>query len=708
MQISLKWIEELLNLQKVNLDYLIEKLTLGGFEVEEIIEIELDNQKLLTLDLSATANRSDSLSIKGISREISTLLNKPYKKSKYLNNTRIWEEQFLNLICSSQLKKNYLSFLAISVENLNNSNSPKWLQQKLIQSGLQPMNNFLDFQNYILLETGYPFEVYDLDKIFLKLKEKSFSLSLLTSNKNQNFLSCNNLIYNLNKSILTINANELTLSVAGTISHKDFSCSDKTNSLLIEASIFDSKFIRQQSRSLGLRTDRSARYEKSIKSNGLISAFYKLIRLLKIQNPNLICKLHTKGQILEEKFKTINLYYSTINEILGPIKGSNNSQLKYINLLLISKYLGQLQFHYIFDSNQLCWQIKIPNHRSDDITRPIDLIEEIGRLHGFNKFLTQLPLIKSIGTEDESYKTRKKFTMCLLNNGFNELIHYSLINNNIILNKPVQLLNPLLSDCSILRSSLLPSIIKTVQENLKQGNSYMDGFEYGHIFSSDNGIVKTFNEQECISGIFGPNKTKSYWSDIPSPLSWFEAKGKMEQIFKQFNCPTDWKFYSGNSYKNILHPYRTAEINSNKKERLGVFGQINPILAKQWGISTDLYLFEFNFDLIKKNFKANKLRLYSQYPLYPKIVKDLSFIVNSDIKFNDIQKSLLLNGTKFLTKVILLDEYRGLSVPEDKTSLCLQLIFQSEKKTLETKEVEQIIAKLNESLIYSFNAKIRL
>lgn len=708
MQISLKWIEELLNLQKVNLDYLIEKLTLGGFEVEEIVEIELNNQKLLVLDLSSTANRSDSLSIKGISKEIATLLNKPYKNSGYLNKTIVWEEQFSDLICRSQLKKNYSSFLAISVENLNNFNSPKWLQQKLVQSGLEPINSFLDFQNYILLETGYPFEAYDLNKIFSKLKKKSFSLSLLKSNKNQKFLASNNSIYNLNKSILTITANEFPLSLAGIITHKDFGYSDETSSLLIEASIFDSKSIRQQSRLLGLRTDRSARYEKSIKSNGLISAFYKLIRLLKVQNPNLICKLHTKGQILEEESKIINLYYSTVNEILGPIKGSNNSQLKYINLLLISKYLYQLKFDYHFKSSQLCWQIKIPNHRSSDITRPIDLIEEIGRLHSFNKFLTQLPLIKTIGTEDESYKLRKKFTMSLLNNGFNELIHYSLTNDNIVRNKPVKLVNPLLNDCSILRSSLLPNIIKTVEENLKQSNSYIDGFEYGHIFSTDNSEIKGFNEQEYVSGIFGPNKTKSYWSDIPNSLSWFEAKGKIEQIFKQLNCPTYWKFYSGNIYKNILHPYRTAEINSVKDEILGVFGQINPILAKKWNISTDLYLFEFNFDLIKTNFKENKLKLYSEYSSYPKIVKDLSFIVNYDIKFIDIQKSLLINGTKFLTKVVLLDEYRALSIPENKTSLCLQLIFQSEKGTLQTKEVEQIIEKLNELLVNNFDAKIRI
>lgn len=704
MQISLKWVDELLNLQKVNLEYLIEKLTLGGFEVEEIIEIELNNQKLVTLDISATANRSDSLSIKGISKEISTLLNKPYKNSKYLNKTGNWNKQFNDLIYKVPLKNNYLSFLAVTVEGLNNFNSPKWLKEKLIQCGLEPLNNFLDFQNYILLETGYPLEVYDFNKIISKLKTENFNLQLIKANKNENFLSSNNISYLLNDSILTLKANELTLGIAGISPHKEFCYSEESTALLIEASIFDSKIIRQQCRSLGLRTDRSARYEKSIKSNDLINSLYQLINLIKVQNPNLICKVHSKGYILEEESNLINLEYSKINEILGPLKTSTNTELKYINPILISRYLRQLKFDYNFEPVGLSWQVKIPDLRNDDIIRSIDLIEEIGRLHGFNKFLTTLPLVKSVGIEDESYKTRKKLAMSLLNSGFNELIHYSLTNDNIILTNPVELINPLLTDCSSLRSSLLPSLLKSIKENLKQGNGYIDGFEYGHIFCNNN---NKFKEQEYISGIFGGTRRKISWSDNSNSLNWFEAKGRVDKILKQFNCFTYWNSYSDKFYENILHPYRTAEISFICGQKVGIFGQINPILAKKLNISLDLYLFEFNFDLIKDSFEVNKLALYSEYSLYPKIVKDLSFIVNYNVTFKQIQKMILANGTRFLKNVVLLDEYQGLGIPENETSLCLQLTFQSNEKTLQTTDVEEIIKTLNKLLISNFNCKIR-
>jgi len=706
MQISLQWVNELINIKTVNLEYLIDKLTLGGFEVEEIIEVEIDNKKTITLDISATANRSDSLSIKGISKEIATLLNKPYRTSKYLTNN--WNANRLNQNSSfrSNDLTNYSTFLAVTVENLNNVTSPTWLKHKLISSGITPSNNLLDFQNYILLESGYPFEFYDLDKIRSKVDNSMFKLTLTKNTKNNQFLASNNINYNLDDSVLTLEANNFPLSIVGIIPHKDFCYTDQTKSLLIEGSIFNSTKIRQQSRFLGLRTDRSARYEKSLKDDFLVEAFYRLISLLKISNSNIICRFHTISESNQETLQTINLNYNTVNEILGPVKGYSQLNAKYITPTTISTYLTRLNFNYTYDSSNLIWKVEIPTSRSDDITRQIDLIEEIGRLHGFNKFLTRLPQIKTIGVEDYSYQTRKKITTCLLDAGFNELIHYSLVNKTTFLNNDIELFNPLLTDCSSLRSSLLPNIIKTVNENLKQGNFYVEGFEYGHVFSGN--ILNDFEEKEYIGGVFGGIKTKLTWSDTSQPISWFEGKGKIEQLFKQLNLVVYWKTYSNKSYHQILHPYRTAELSLSDESYLGVFGQIHPILARKLNLSLDLYLFEFNLDLVKDQIKTNKLATYKEYSLYPKIVKDLSFIVEQRISFEVIQKTLLLNGTKFLTEVNLLDEYKGKSIPEKHISLCLQLVFQSNEKTLQNKDVETIITELQTLLTSCFNIKVRI
>jgi phenylalanyl-tRNA synthetase beta chain len=705
MQISLKWIKELVNIESVSLDYLIDKLTLGGFEVEEILEVEIENQKQLVLDISATANRSDSLSIQGFSTEIAALLNKSSQIPNYSLQNKNWNQKIERFSKNFPTESHCSTFLAVIIENVDNTSVPKWIKQKLISSGITPLNNLLDFQNYILLETGYPFAFYDFDKISSKLGKSKLKLSVSENTNPQEFVASNGEKYQLNDSILLINANDIPISIAGIVESKDFFYSQNTNSLLIEGSIFNAAQIRQQARYLGLRTERSARYEKSIKNTYISESLYRLVSLLRISNPNLICKLHTVNQSIEQAPKPILLRYQTITEILGPVEKHIKNHFNYIEPEIVTSYLNRLNFKFLYNSSELTWEVRVPYYRSDDVTREIDIIEEIGRLHGFNNFLTTLPKIRTIGNEDPSYEIRKKITSSLLNLGFNELIHYSLVNETTFLDNKIKLINPLLSDCSSLRSSLLPNLIKTVQENLNQGNSFVEGFEYGHVFSGNIGI--DFQEQEYVAGIFGGIRTKLTWSESVKALSWFEAKGKMEQIFKQLNLSTDWKSCSSLIFKEILHPYRSAELYLPDNSILGTFGQIHPILANRLNLSPELYLFEFDVELIKQQIQVNKLPLYQKYSSYPKIIKDLSFIIKQDISFNELRDALYCNGTQFLSQINLLDEYRGSSIPESYTSLCLQLIFQSDKKTLENKQIDNIINSLQVLLTREFGALIR-
>ena len=700
MQTPLKWINELVNLESINLDNLIEKLTLGGFEVEESLELEIENEKQLSLDISATANRSDSLSIQGISTEIATLLDQPTKISSYSLQTFDWKEQFNNFSLSISNQYNCSTLISVIVENLNDFTVPKWLKQKLLSSSIIPTNSLIDFQNYVLLETGYAFGFYDFQKICSKLNCSNFNLSLSKAENDQEFTATNEITYKLNSSITILQASsdsldDLPISIAGIIENKDFDYSDLTTSLLIEASIFNAAAIRQQSRSLGLRTDRSARYEKSLKNTYLIESLYRFLSLLRISNPKMICKLHTFAQAVEKLPQPIVLKYQTVNEILGPIE--------YLTPESITKYLNRLNFKFSYDDSTQSWEVQIPQSRSDDLTREIDLIEEIGRLYGFNSFLTTLPKIKNIGNEDLSYKTRKKITSSLLNLGFNELIHYSLVNERTFTKNEIKLINPLLSDCSNLRSSLLPNLIKTVQENLKQGNSFIEGFEYGHVFS---GLGLAAQEKEYIAGIFGGIKTQLTWSESKKSLTWFEAKGKIEQFLKQLNLVLYWK-NSTSTMDTIIHPYRSAELYFTNGVKLGIFGQIHPILSNQLAISSEIYLFEFDLELIQSQLQANKLAISKEYSLYPKIIKDLSFIINQDIEFEKLKERLYCNGTKFLSEINLLDEYRGSSIPDGSTSLCFQLVFQSKEKTLENKEIENILKSLQSVLVNQFDALIR-
>jgi phenylalanyl-tRNA synthetase beta chain len=707
MQIPINWVNELVEIENSQLDSLVEKLTLGGFEVEEIIELKIGEQKQIALDISATANRSDSLSIQGLSTEIAALLNEPVKISKYALQPNRWKQVIEEKFSEAQIDSNCSIFLAILVENISKIAVPKWITQKLLSSGIVPSGGLSDFQSYVLLETGYPFSFYDFDKICLESEISDQQITISPAVDKQVFIATNSLRYELDSSILTVNVNGRAIGIAGLTEAASTECTESTRTLLIEASVFNAAKIRQQSRKLGLRTERSARYEKSLKNTHLVDSLYRLIMLLRIANPSLNCKLHTAYQMPAQPLKSVFLRYQTVNEILGPISKTSESSGDdiYICPDLITSYLNRLNFEFVHDTSALTWLVSIPRLRDEDITREIDLIEEVGRLHGFNNFLTTLPEIKTIGVEDLNYKTRKKITSCLLNFGFNETIHYSLVGESTFVDNEICLVNPLVSDYSSLRSTLLPSLIKTLQDNLKQKNIPMEVFEYSHVFGYDS--IGKFKEEEHVAGVFGGIKTRLDWSSKLTEISWFEAKGKIEQLFKQLNICTTWRKLSANTTEAVLHTYRSAEVHLLNGPRLGVFGQIHPILSNQLNISSEIYLFEFDLEVIKNQLEENKIVTYQDYSTYPKTSKDVSFIISKQVSFAEIQESLYSNGTEFLINVDLIDEYQGTTIPPEQTSLCLQLTFQSNKRTLENKEIENIISQLQLILVDKFNATIR-
>lgn len=707
MRISFHWLNELINLKNVNFDSLVEKLTLGGFEVEETFELTTNNQSDIILDITSTANRSDSLSVKGIAKEVSALLDKDsnivsYARS-FLNSEKLIKDLLEKFTYFDSTAGNCSSFFAISVENIYVHESPNWLKQKLITAGIDPVNNLFDFQNYITIETGYPFEFYDLDKIKSKLHKDQFSISLGPGYASS-FRASNDYEYKINSDILVVKAEDEILSIAGIITGKEFLYTNKTCSLLIEGSIFNSKKIRQTSRMLGLRTDRSARYEKGLNTNKLIESFWRFLYLLKVSNPQFTCQFYSAAKNKEIEKQILRLEYQAIIKTLGPIIDFDNKKSRNLKSAEISSYLKRLNFDFCFDSELLIWDVAIPIERNEDVTREIDIIEEIGRLHGFNNFVTLLPEISKIGTEDLSYQIRKKLTACLLSEGFTEVVNYSLTNDQTL--KNVQIINPLIQDYSTLRISLLPNFLETISENLKQGNLNVEAFEYGHVFLPSNKTL--INEIEQIAGIFGGIELRNDWSENSKTLSWFQAKGKIENILSKLNILIYWRNNIKEKYKYILHPYRSSDLYLSSGINLGSFGQINPTIAKKLNISSSLYLFEFNFEILKNEIKYQKLPIYETYSTYPKIIKDLSFIISQEIPFEHIHNTIFTVGTETLTSVELLDEYRGKSIPQGKTSLCVQLTFQSKNKTLMNKEIEKILANIKSTLIDEFKITIRI
>ena len=334
MLISLEWLNELIDLKTVNFEDLLETLTLGGFEVENSYELNINNKKDTIIDISTTPNRSDTLSFKGIANEISSLTNKFSKLSKYGNKICDAENLIINSILKisnlDKKKKNYSIFCTFTVENIKTFYSPNWLKQKLLRIGIEPSNNILDLKDYIRLETGYPFEIYDLDKIRLAINDKNFKLSLNCEKLLEPFQGSNNFQFNGNSNVLVLKANQEILSIAGILVNKKFEYDNSTKSLLIEASIFNAKQIRQLSRTIRVRTDRSSLYEKELNSTYLIESLCRFLYLLKSLDNKIDINIHTVANFNKIEPIIICLDYQTVIQILGPI--INNKTNKFDKL----------------------------------------------------------------------------------------------------------------------------------------------------------------------------------------------------------------------------------------------------------------------------------------------------------------------------------------------------------------------------------------
>ena len=212
-----------------------------------------------------------------------------------------------------------------------------------------------------------------------------------------------------------------------------------------------------------------------------------------------------------------------------------------------------------------------------------------------------------------------------------------------------------------------------------------------------------------MAGVLGGFKIKRDWSDFSKTLSWFEAKGKIEDIYNKLNISIVWTKCYLSQYKTFLHPYRSAEIKLlNNNLLIGVFGQINPILAKNYNLPMNLFLFEFDIDILQNELEQETISTYNNYSLYPKITKDISFIVSKTITFEEIQKTLLNYKNESLKSIELLDEYKGDTIPKNCTSFCIQLIFQSTQKTLLNKDIDEIVQTLQDLLLSKHKIILRV
>jgi len=488
--------------------------------------------------------------------------------------------------------------------------------------------------------------------------------------------------------------NNKIISIPGFIQNYNTIVNKATSSFLLQYGLSDPKRIKKSSKILNLRTDYSIKSERQTDLNLLEQAYLRLNHLFWVQNIKFEHELSTNNSFkdlqpdfslfsryIAQSEKKLKISYKNVTTLTGPYKKSN-----VLNNFQIIRNLKLLNFKINLQTDQDCY-ILIPLARKIDIEREVDLIEEIIRVIGFNKFKPIKIDNTEFGYLTKFEKLRRRLRSYFVNLGFNESVH-SILSKNFSKTQ-IRLKNPLFNESSSLRLSLIDGLVDKVEYNKKNIGEAFETFELGRVYNLLSDGKK--KEIELISGVFGGQLFHSAWGEQNSSINWFEAKGILETLMEKLNLslPIYWN-PEKNHYRTRFHNNLTTNLFIGD-QKLGIFGQIHPILALRKNLQKKLYLFEINTEILNRFSENKNLINYISYSSYPISYLDLSFIVNKSIFSDELKKIIYRLGQPLLKNISLFDYYSDTPIEEGYCSLSFKLKFQSDTRTLSNEEVLKII-----------------
>ncbi|MGK7929938.1 MAG: phenylalanine--tRNA ligase subunit beta [Microcystaceae cyanobacterium] len=646
------------------------------------------------LDISPTANRADAMSMVGVAREVAALtggsltLPEPEKASFNGKSKELTLDITDNKACPI--------YIGTVIEGVTIAPSPEWLQTRLDAAGIRPINNVVDITNLILLEWGQPLHAFDRERLKSLGNGKDLTLGTRFAEEGEKTKTLDGQERSLKPENLVITGNNVPVAVAGVMGGEETEVYDGTKNLVLEAAIFDPIVVRRSSRCQGLRSESSARYERGVNLVALETAVNRAIELLSD-----LAGGKAKEQVIADarpdlSSQSIELRLERVNAVLGKVEKGD------ITTEDVERILGDLNCQLTSTStNPQIWSVTIPPYRYRDLEREIDLIEEIARLYGYDRFCDTLPAKTEAGSLPQTSQIERKVREILRGVGLTELVHYSLVKPE---KAEVVIANPLFAEYSALRTDLLDGLIDAFAENNSQGNT-LNGFELGRIFpKKEDGVA----EKEIIAAIFGGDLFSSgRWlrSGKPQPMGWYDAKGVLETVFDRLGLNITYKVDKADER---LHPGRTASL-WLKKQRLGTFGQLHPQLRQERDLKDEVYAFVLDFDVLLKALSKDNLITphFQSYSTYPAVERDLAFFSDVDISVADLSKAITEAGSKLLEKVELFDEYKGENVPEGQRSLAFSLAYRSSDRTLTDAEVDPVHGKIRKALEKKFKVTLR-
>jgi len=673
---------------------ILEEDAILGEDIREIIKF---NDTIF--DFEIHSNRPDLMSILGIAREIAVITNTKLKIPviKVKEKDKRIEEDVIVKIKAEDLCPRYTGRV---IKDIKIEESPLWLKWKLRLLGARPINNIVDITNFVMMETGQPLHAFDLDLI------KDKTIIVRKSKPGETICTLDDIERQLPANSLVIADTEGPIALAGIMGGKYSEIDQNTRNVFLESAYFDPINNRKSTMKFGLRTEASNRFEKGIDKEVQLYALDRAADLInKIAMGKIsLGKIDTNEKLYQPN--KINLRIKRVNKILGqPLdKDESKTKSKIINIL------EKLEFKVAQDKGEY---IKvIPPSFRGDVEREIDIVEEIARIYGYDKINPTL-FSSAIAQEGKNFRFKviDQAREILIGCGLNEVITYSFISPEIFdkiripeghkLRNTIKIKDPLTREHSLMRTSLIQSLLEVIKWNTNRQAGLVKIFEIGKIYlpypDKPNSLPQ---ERLIIAGAINKNSRGDIWEKSLS-LDVFDIKGILETLFQSLKV-INKEVIPGNHPS--FHPLRNGKIIIGGKE-VGIFGEVHPEVINNYRIPGKVNLFEIDFENLLPNIPSGIK--YCVLPKYPSVQRDLAMIVKEEILSADIINTIKSIDEKLIKKVILFDIFKGKQIVDGCKSLAYSVVFQAKNRTLTDQEVEDIYKKIREKLIVKFNVKIR-
>ena len=664
-----------------------------GVDVEELLGFEKDT----VLNVAPTANRGDQFSVVGIARELSAIFNRPLKFS-YLEPTKDFStDKFKVEIKDNDVCKFYSIGL---LKDITIKPSPDWMQKRLIASGIRAINNVVDITNYVLLEYGTPLHAFDFDKI-------GNYLCVRRANDNEKIITLDGEERQCTRETVLISTETEGVCIAGVFGGANSEVDNNTKNLALEAAFFPSSTTRKSARSIGYRSEASSRFEHGVDIEAVKPG---LMRAMQLLSEYANAKVDGIVETGVNKIDTpeITLRYNQVSKLLGcTIEASRSNEI-----------LERLGFEYL-GGNEIAAKYRVPSFRANDVTREVDLIEEVARINGYDKIAPTLPA--KTGTPEITLEERIKTKVheVLRASGLNEMVTTSLIGKPLLKQydmvydeaNVIEVEHPQSEEFTMLRQTMAANMLNVLKYNYDNGQKVFWGYEIGKTYlkvseaDEKNSGVK---ETQCVAGIITGEIENSKWESVQK-TDFYTVKGIMDKLLDELGISKRIKFVplSDSPIKDThraLHPYRTAVmlLLGKQPEVIGYYGQINPEVRDKLKIKQESFIFKLNLDLAISAINEKTVR-YKKLPQFPEVQRDLALIIPDTISYSDIEKTIqkgvqsnLFNGCEIF------DVYQGEHVQDGFKSVAFRIKMQDINTTLTDETVEAQMANVRAVLKKTF------